>query len=264
MGILEEMTMDDVRDFLPEVVVLPVGSTEPHGYHLPYCTDTLRVRTTCEEATMRANERGARVLCYPALPIGLNVNFTSFPFALGMKVATYMQMLTDLCEQIEGQGVRKIAIMNGHGGNSQVLAAFLRDWAHRGVAGQAGAEDRAFICLGHARSTSNEKIVRYPSNHSGEAETLEVMAVAPHLVRMDKARNYPSRNAAIQSLEKVGVTWVKPWHMFLPDCAQGEAREADPDRAEKLHEMNVEDMARFLVELSQTPWSPAFPYAEEK
>ena len=54
MGVLEEMTMDEVRAFDTEVVVLPVGSTEPHGYHLPYGTDTIRVRATSEDATVRA------------------------------------------------------------------------------------------------------------------------------------------------------------------------------------------------------------------
>ena len=78
---------------------------------------------------------------------------------------------------------------------------------------------------------------------------------------MDKARNYPDRRAAVEALEHRAVTWVKPWHLFLPDCAQGEAREADPERAAKLHDMNVEDLARFLKELSDAPWSENFPYA---
>lgn len=263
MGILDEMTMDEVRDFQPEVVVLPVGSTEPHGYHLPYCTDAIRVRTTCEEATVRANAKGARVLCYPTLPIGMNVNFQAFPFALGVRLETFLHTLRDLCEQIEAHGVRKISIINGHGGNTQALGAFLRQWAERGVGGMPGAEDRAFVCAGHARSRSNEDIVRHPSNHAGEAETLEVMAVAPHLVRMEKARDYPSRRAIVDGLEGPGAVWVKPWHRFLPDCAQGEAREADPERAARLFDLNAQSLADFLIELSAAPWSADFPYAPQ-
>ena len=49
-----------------------------------------------------------------------------------------MAMLLDLCEQIEAQGVRRILLLNGHGGNTSALHAFQRQWAHRGIAGRPG------------------------------------------------------------------------------------------------------------------------------
>ena len=61
-GILEEMTLDDVRAFGPEVVVLGVGSTEPHGPVLPYGTDAFACDALCRRAVRLANEKGARVL----------------------------------------------------------------------------------------------------------------------------------------------------------------------------------------------------------
>ena len=127
IGILEEMTIEDVRQFNPEVVVVPVGSTEPHGPHLPYCTDTIEARSFAETATMIANSRGARVLCYPTLPISLDVNFSGYPFALSMRVKTFMCVLRDICEQIERHGVRKIVIANVHGGNCSAVEALLRE-----------------------------------------------------------------------------------------------------------------------------------------
>ena len=72
MGILEEMTMDEVRGFNTEVVVVPVGSTEPHGPHLPYGSDTIEAKSFAENGTMIANSRGARALCYPVLPISIS------------------------------------------------------------------------------------------------------------------------------------------------------------------------------------------------
>ena len=99
LGILEEMTLEEVSAFRPDVVVVPIGSTEPHGPHLPYCTDTLNARTTAEAGTMLANSRGVRVLCYPTLPMSLDVNFSGFPFALSMRVETFMNLLKEICEQ---------------------------------------------------------------------------------------------------------------------------------------------------------------------
>ena len=69
-GLLEEMSIDDVRAFNPEVVVLPLGSTEPHGPHLPYGTDTYEATKLAEMAVEQANGRGARlVLPYNTSPL---------------------------------------------------------------------------------------------------------------------------------------------------------------------------------------------------
>ena len=89
-GILADMTLDEVRAFAPEAVVLGVGSTEPHGPVLPYGTDFFYCDELCRRAVVRANEQGGRVLMYPTLPIGNNVNFKAWPFACRIGVRTAM------------------------------------------------------------------------------------------------------------------------------------------------------------------------------
>ena len=78
-GILMEMTIEEVRAFRPEVVVLPVASVEPHGPALPYGTDFTQCDGAVRRGVERANRRGARALMYPTMPIGNNVNFQAFP-----------------------------------------------------------------------------------------------------------------------------------------------------------------------------------------
>lgn len=75
------MTIEDVRAFKPEVVVWAIGSTEPHGPVLPYGTDYFQCDAAIRCGTILANQRGARALMYPTLPIGNNANFQAFPFA---------------------------------------------------------------------------------------------------------------------------------------------------------------------------------------
>jgi len=264
MGILEEMTLEEIRKFNTEVVVVPIGSTEPHGPHLPYCTDTLNARRVAEDGTVGAVAKGARVLCYPTLPISLNVNVGGFPLALSLRVATFMNMLKDICEQIERFGVRKIVIVNGHGGNTSVLQAFLRDWCYKGVAGMEGAEDRAFVCALMPPFPQAAEMIKYPSIHAGEDETWDVMVTRPELVRKDKFKKFEPATEKIKWLSSSNVMWVKPWHVFLPEGACGETREINDEgqqeKAEKFVELNGQCLSEMLVEIAETPWSGTYPY----
>ena len=98
-GLLEEMTGENVRAFKPEVVVLPLGSTEPHGPHLPMGTDTYQVTRLCRLTVEGANRRGARTLLYPTLPIANNANFRKFPFSLRIGIRTLMSVIVDIVTQ---------------------------------------------------------------------------------------------------------------------------------------------------------------------
>src|SRR5690348_8129130 len=113
-GILEEMTIEDVEAFHPEVGVIGIGSTEPHGPHLPYGTDTYILESVVTPAVRQANENGARALLLPLLSISLNNNMRAFPYALKFDVTIFMQMLHDLVAQFEKEGVKKVVLFNGH------------------------------------------------------------------------------------------------------------------------------------------------------
>ena len=95
-GILEEMTLDEVRDFNPEVALIGFGSTEPHGPVLPYGTDFFQCDALCRRAVQQANQQGARVLMYPTYAIGNNVNFKAWPFACRVSVRTLMLIVLDV------------------------------------------------------------------------------------------------------------------------------------------------------------------------
>src|SRR5262249_19909693 len=133
------MTIDDVRAFGAEVAVLPLGSTEPHGPHLPYGTDTFQVTNLSREGVRIANSRGGRVLLYPTPPLTNNVNFRKFPFACRIGVRTLMTVIIDIVMQCKEDGVMKFVIVNGHGGNPGAIAAAMREIA--------GMDDMPFVCL---------------------------------------------------------------------------------------------------------------------
>ena len=255
-GILSEMTMDDVRELKPEVVVLGVASTEPHGPILPYGTDFYQCDAVCRRAVVRANETGGRVLMYPTLPVGNNVNFKAFPFACRIGVRTLMRVVLDIIEALEEDGIRKIVIVSGHGGNTDALRATLREHFDR-----APAERRAFVCLAGGMAPKElSKVIEEPSPHGGESETARMMHLHPDLVRADKLQNLPVAETLAEFPDDANITFVRPWYLYVPMGGGGETRKATAEKGRKVIEGSAEGLAGFLVKLSNVPWNPNFPY----
>src|SRR3954467_14808599 len=95
-------------------IVLPVGSTEQHGY-LSLRTDALLAERVSVEA---AEPLGVPVL--PVLPFGMAPYFTEYPGSMSLRISTYIEVMRDLLDCLASQGFRRIAVVNGHGGNSPV------------------------------------------------------------------------------------------------------------------------------------------------
>ena len=253
-GILEEMTIDDVRSFAPEVGVIGIGSTEPHGPHLPYGTDTYILESILEPAVRQANADGGKVLLMPSLPISLNNNMRAFPFALRFNVSTFFAMLQDLVTQFEKEGVRKVVLANAHGGNPDVLRAFQRDAMKREgpflvmVNIQAGAADVA------------KEVIEHPSDHAGEAETSLMLAYRPELVRTERFAQNPRMGVKVNCLTRFPAHFVRPWHLYVPTSAGGDCRASTADKGRSIQSAAIGSLADFLKDLSDAPWSPTFPY----
>ena len=259
-GILQEMTMDDVREFHPEVVVLGVASTEPHGPILPYGTDYFECDALVRRAVTLANERGGRVLMYPTLPIGNNVNFKVFPFACRVRVRTLMHMLLDIIEAVEEDGIRKVVLVNGHGGNTDTIQAVLREHFDRTPRGS-----RAFACMTWGPpSREAAAMIQHPSDHGGEDETSRIMYVRPDLVRKEKLQELPIGRPILKAAAEGKVHYVRPWHAYVPKGGGGETRTASAQKGKAIIESGAEGLAEVLVELSQAPWNPDFPFPQSE
>jgi creatinine amidohydrolase len=102
-------------------IVLPVGSTEQHGY-LSLGTDALLAERVSVEA---AEPLGIPVL--PVLPFGMAPYFAKYPGSMSLRISTYIEVFRDLLDGLAGQGFRRIAVVNGHGGNSPA-AGLIREW----------------------------------------------------------------------------------------------------------------------------------------
>ncbi len=257
-GILTEMTIDEVRSLSPEVVVLPIGSTEPHGPHLPYGTDTFQVEGVARRAVVHANQRAGRVLLYPTLPISNNVNFQAFPFACRVSVRTLMLTVLDIIEALEQDGVRKVVLLNGHGGNPDTLRATIREHVGRRRPGEG-----AFVCLLQDDSllpASVKGMIEHRSDHAGEGETSRMLHLRPDLVRQEHFDAFPVMTPGLEALADGRVFHVRPWHGYLPVSAGGETRRSSAEKGKALIEQGALAIADFLVELSNAPMHDLFPF----
>jgi creatinine amidohydrolase len=251
-GLLEEMTVEEVRAFDPEVVVLPLGSTEPHGPHLPMGTDVYQVTRLCRLAVAAANANTARALLYPTLPITNNANFRAFPFALRIGIRTLMSVIVDIAKQCYEDGIRKVVIVNGHGGNPATIDAALREIA--------GMDDMPFVCwTGGIAPEDFTNPIEHPSDHAGESETSRMLWIRPDLVREDKLADNPFGRLRVAGLAK--THFVRPWHLYVPLSGGGETRVSSAEKGEALITAHAAGLAELLVELSNAPYDERFPYA---
>ncbi|MDO8667257.1 MAG: creatininase family protein, partial [Gemmatimonadales bacterium] len=115
--VLAECTWETVRAAPFEVAVLPWGATEAHNRHLPYSTDTVQCEAVAYEAARQATEAGARVVVLPSIPFGVQTGQREIPLCLNMNPSTQAALLRDLAHSLVPHGVRKLVILNGHGGN---------------------------------------------------------------------------------------------------------------------------------------------------
>jgi len=129
--ILAEQNHAFIREQHWEVAVLPFGATEPHNLHMPYGTDNYEVQAIGERACERAYQAGAKVVLLPTIPYGVNTNHLQVPGALACSLTptTLLRLLTDLVDSLERQGLRKLVLLNGHGGNE--LKPLMRELHHR-------------------------------------------------------------------------------------------------------------------------------------
>jgi creatinine amidohydrolase len=252
--VLAEQTHAAIREQPWEVAVLPFGATEPHNLHLPYGTDTFQVETLGRRACEWAYRRGARVLLLPAMPFGVNTNHLRIPGALALSVTptTLLKLLTDLVDSLERQGLRKLVLLNGHGGNE--LKPLVRELHHRTQVFLA-------VCDWYRMATDQYPgLFAQPGEHADEVETSLGLAFFPHLLRMEAAGPGAGRPTRLTAIEKGWVSITRPWHLVSADTGLGNPAAASAEKGRRLMEILVERLGQFLYELATTPVDEQFPY----
>lgn len=175
-----ELTRERLQALAPEaLIVLPVGATEQHGPHLPVGTDTFAVQQIASDAAEVASSEITTILA-PALPFGSSHHHLPFGGTFSFSTETYYRVLVELLESLVAGGFKKAFILNGHGGNSELIQLAARDVARANPISVAAAPywTIAWDSLVAAGIHNQGKL----PGHAGRFETSLVMAMRPELV----------------------------------------------------------------------------------
>ncbi len=252
--ILAEQTHAFIRQQPWQVAVLPFGATEPHNLHMPYGTDNFQVEEIGRRACQRAYDAGARVMLLPTIPFGVNTNHLRIPGGLACSVTptTLLALVSDLVESLEMQGVRKLVLLNGHGGNE--LKPITRQLHHR---------SKVFLCVCDWYRVAADvypKLFEKPGEHADEMETSMGLAFFPHLMHPELADNGAARPSRFEAINRGWVSITRPWHLVSANTGLGDPTAASAEKGRQLLDIVVGRLASFLVELAASPLDETFPY----
>ena len=161
-------TTVDVRN--QTVAVLPVGSTEQHGPHLPLATDSVIAWTVASEIAARYPVR-----LLPPIQFSCSQEHADWPGTVSISARTLISVITDIADSLRRNGVTSLVLVNGHGGN-YVLSNVAQEG--EGLALFPGRDDWAF-----AREKAGIETSAYSDMHAGELETSILLHAHPDLIR---------------------------------------------------------------------------------
>lgn len=239
--LLSEVTWKTVRATDYEVAVLPWGATEAHNFHLPYGTDNYEAAHVAREAARRAWDAGARVVVLPEIPFGVNTGQLDIRLCINMNPSTQAAVLTDVAHSLEGQGIKKLVVLNGHGGND-----------FRQMIRELQPTCAVFVCTVNWWNCVDPKpYFDEPGDHGGELETSLMLHIRPDLVLpLSEAGKGQARQFKVAGFRE-GWAWApREWLRVTEDTGVGNPAAAKPEKGERFLEAVATRIGGFLAELA--------------
>lgn len=230
------------------VVILPIGAIEQHGPHLPVITDTLIV-THILEATLQRLPEEVRAWALPAVNYGKSNEHIAFPGTITLSLSTVTALLHDIATSLKRAGFRRLALINGHGGNVAVLEATARDI--RAATGlMCFCLQPALLVDAPFAISAQEKRLGI---HAGELETSMLLAIAPELVKLDQAvahfPDFPAAQTPLFLFGAASTAWLS--HDWSPTGVFGDATLGTKEKGEALIEASIQRLLPLIEQISR-------------
>jgi creatinine amidohydrolase len=229
-----ELSLRDIRarDMSQVIAVLPVAAVEQHGPHLPLGVDAIIMEGCVERVALRLPEDLDAVFL-PLQSVGVSIEHRDFPGTLTLSQETAARMLGEIAEGVIRAGVRKLVLMNSHGGNSALVSTVALDLRARfGIL----AVTCSWARFGYPDGLFSAAEQRH-GIHGGEIETSLMLAFRPELVDMGRAKNFPPATldferdfAWLRADRPAGFGWMA--QDLSPAGAMGDASRATAEKGE--------------------------------
>lgn len=247
--ILSHMTWAECAqvDWKQSLAVVPLGSIEQHGPHLPCDTDTLLVTAIAEETERRLAER---VMLCPTIWLGHSPHHVSFGGTLSAHHAPYTTMLVEVLNSLRSMGCMKVFLLNGHGGNRGPAAVAMQELKDQ--------DPRCIVMLADYWALAARDILSISTSgmsgmgHAGELETSLYMHLCPHGVQREKIRDAGRENCPAGSdyqgymFQGTSLTWIDNFEQITDTGVFGKPTHASAEKGARFFDVITDAVERCL------------------
>jgi creatinine amidohydrolase/Fe(II)-dependent formamide hydrolase-like protein/7-cyano-7-deazaguanine synthase in queuosine biosynthesis len=240
-----ELTWRQAKDRLREidVALLPVGAIEQHGPHLPLDTDAFDADYLARRVAQACSD--PRPLVLAPISYGVSYHHDDFNGTISISNDTLAKLVYEIGISVSQNGIKKLVIINGHGGNSPALNY---------AAQMINRDARIFVCVdtGETSDVDIYQIIETPNDvHAGEIETSTGLAARPHLVRMEQAQKQVPKFSSkyLDFTSKRGVLWYAYTQKISPSGVMGDPTKASADKGRKIWEIMIAHLVSLVEDL---------------
>lgn len=239
-----------------KVVLLPIGSTEQHGHHLPLDVDNFLARSVCLAAARLAPRE---TLVMPTIPYGYNEHAQDFPGTIHVTYGHFIEYCLDVCKSVAYTGFERIVLVDGHGSNEH-LCEF--------IARRATLETEALVASTMWTNLAVEAFEAVRESgpggaaHACELETSAYLHLEPSRVRMDLAQDHYGGAAGAEGSQflhvdltrGIGPVKVVRWtSSATPTGVSGAPTLATAEKGRAIVEGAARNLAAFIREFKSMP-----------
>lgn len=244
---VQHLTAADYKASPFEKVILPLGSLESHGPHLPFGTDALTAYLIALDIAARV----PRTAVLPPVNYGVSEHYKEFPFTVSLQFETAIALIRDILESVYREGIRKVFIMNGHDGNIAPIEVAARS-------AKVAHPDFKIVSLDAWWKMVGDLVppgffeVWNGLGHGGEGETSICLALFPELCDPDKA---------------AGVVPTLPPHIDIKwrfseltnTGASGDPTKGTRAKGLKMRQILADTVVQLLTDLDRADWDYRSP-----
>jgi len=244
----ELLTWEEVEERLQYVdtAILPCGSIEQHGPHLPVDVDYYDIVYLARKVAEACSDPKPFVL--PGIPYGVSYHHEDFKGTISVTNDALAKFVYDIGMNLAKNGIKKLILLNGHGDNAPTL---------KYAAQMINRDARIFVCIdtGETSDTDINQLIDTPNDvHAGEIETSTTLALRPDLVNMEKARNSTLKfgSSYLDFTSSRGVPWYVHTSKISESGIMGDPTRATAEKGRKMWEIMIAQLVKFVEEVKSS------------
>lgn len=228
------------------VAIIPVGVLEAHSAHLPLGMDMFHAHYTACKAAEKES-----AIVYPAYPYSMNVESSHLPGAVVFQRELAFNLLENVCDEMYRNGIKKIILHNGHGGNRYFLPLFVMTLPEKRKPYVVYYADLPNF-PGSDEIADGEEL-----GHACEVETSVMMVINSALVKMDQLPRPFHNLQRGAALQEAGAYTQMDWYAMYPAMYVGDAAPANTEKGEKLLAGEIDMLVRLIQAVKNDTLTPA-------